>query len=42
VSNERDIDDAFATAIQMRAGALVIGNDIFFNSRNDSYDAAGV
>jgi putative ABC transport system substrate-binding protein len=34
-SNERDIDDAFTTLVQMRAGALVIGNDPIFNSRGE-------
>jgi putative ABC transport system substrate-binding protein len=34
-SNERDIDDAFATLVQRRAGALVIAADVFFNSRSE-------
>jgi putative ABC transport system substrate-binding protein len=38
-SNERAIDDAFATAIRLRAGALVIGNDVFFNTRNEQFGA---
>jgi putative tryptophan/tyrosine transport system substrate-binding protein len=32
-SVERDFDAAFARMIDLRAGALVIGNDLFFNSR---------
>src|SRR5262249_2639502 len=32
-STDRDIDEAFAKLIQMRAGGLVIGPDTFFNSR---------
>jgi putative tryptophan/tyrosine transport system substrate-binding protein len=31
--NEREIDDAFATLIRLRAGALVIGSDPFFNAQ---------
>jgi len=30
-----DIDDAFAALVQLRAGALVIGSDVFFNSRRE-------
>jgi putative ABC transport system substrate-binding protein len=33
-STEREIDEAFATVAQLRAGALVIGTDVFFTSRN--------
>jgi putative ABC transport system substrate-binding protein len=33
-SSEREIDTAFATLVQLRAGALVIGADAFFNSRS--------
>jgi putative tryptophan/tyrosine transport system substrate-binding protein len=33
-STEREIDEAFATVAQLRAGALVIGGDPFFNSRS--------
>ena len=32
-STEAEIDDAFTTFLQMRAGALVIGTDVFFNSQ---------
>jgi ABC-type uncharacterized transport system substrate-binding protein len=32
-STEREIDTAFATLVQLRAGALVIGPDPFFNSQ---------
>jgi putative tryptophan/tyrosine transport system substrate-binding protein len=31
-STEAEIDDAFTTFRQMRAGALIIGTDVFFNS----------
>ena len=32
-SNEREINDAFATSVQLRAGAFVISSDPFLNSR---------
>jgi ABC-type uncharacterized transport system substrate-binding protein len=32
-SSERDLDSAFATLVQQRANALLVGNDAFFNSR---------
>jgi putative tryptophan/tyrosine transport system substrate-binding protein len=38
-SGERDLDTAFATLVQLRAGALVIGNDSFFNSRSEQLAA---
>jgi putative tryptophan/tyrosine transport system substrate-binding protein len=32
-STERDIDEAFAKAVQLRADGLVVGTDAFFNGR---------
>ena len=32
-NNNRDIDAAFSAIMERRAGALLVGNDIFFNSR---------
>jgi putative ABC transport system substrate-binding protein len=34
-STESEIDAAFATLVQRQAGALVVGNDPFFNSRRE-------
>jgi putative tryptophan/tyrosine transport system substrate-binding protein len=34
-SSEHEIDAAFATLVQLRAGALVIGPDALFNSRSE-------
>jgi putative ABC transport system substrate-binding protein len=34
-STERELDTAFATVSHVRAGALVVGADAFFNSRRD-------
>jgi ABC-type uncharacterized transport system substrate-binding protein len=38
-STERDIEAAFTTLLQLRAGALMIGTDPFFNSRSDQLAA---
>jgi putative ABC transport system substrate-binding protein len=38
-SAERDFDTVFATLVQLRAGALVIGADAFFSSRSDQLAA---
>ena len=38
-STERDFDTVFATLVQLRAGALVIGPDTFFNSRSEQLAA---
>lgn len=34
-TNEREIDTAFATAAQLRVGALLVGADPFFNGRRE-------
>ena len=34
-SSEQEIDTAFMTLVQVRAGALVIGTDALFNSRSE-------
>jgi putative ABC transport system substrate-binding protein len=34
-SNESEIDAAFETATQLRAGAMLVGSDPFFNSQRD-------
>jgi putative tryptophan/tyrosine transport system substrate-binding protein len=36
-STESDITAAFATLVQLRAGALVIGSDSYFNSRSEQF-----
>jgi putative ABC transport system substrate-binding protein len=38
-STEPDLDMAFATFVQLRAGALVVGNDSFFLSRSEKLAA---
>jgi putative tryptophan/tyrosine transport system substrate-binding protein len=38
-SNEREIDVAFATLVELRAGALVIANDAYFNARTQQFGA---
>ena len=38
-STEREIETAFATMVQMRAGALVIGTDPFFTARSEQLAA---
>ena len=38
-STERDFETSFATLAQLRASALVIGNDLFFNSRSEQLAA---
>ena len=38
-STARDIDDTFAAVVRLRAGVLVIGSDVFFNSRSEQLGA---
>jgi putative ABC transport system substrate-binding protein len=41
-STDRDFDTVFASLVQLRAGALVIGSDTFFNSRSEQLAALTV
>ena len=41
-STERDIDDAFANLAKLRASALVVGSDVFFNTRSEQLGALTV
>jgi putative tryptophan/tyrosine transport system substrate-binding protein len=41
-STEGEIDDAFAVLVRLRAGALVIGSDVFFNTRSEQLAALTV
>jgi putative ABC transport system substrate-binding protein len=41
-SNESEIDAAFKTATQLRAGAMLVGSDPFFNSQRDKIIALAV
>ena len=36
---EREIDDAFAVLSQLKAGGVVIGSDVFFNTRSEQLGA---
>jgi putative ABC transport system substrate-binding protein len=38
-STGRDFDAAFATLVRLQAGALVVGSDVFFNTRSDQLAA---
>jgi putative ABC transport system substrate-binding protein len=38
-STEREIDDAFAVLSQLKAGGVVIGSDVFFNTRSEQLGA---
>jgi len=39
-ANESEIDAAFGTLVQLKAGALLVGNDAFIDSRRDQLAAA--
>jgi ABC-type uncharacterized transport system substrate-binding protein len=41
-STEAEVDDAFAAVLQKRAGALVIGADVFFNSHVERLAALAI
>src|SRR5262249_38260148 len=41
-STERDFDGAFAKLGELRAGALIIGQDVFFNARSEQLAALTV
>jgi putative ABC transport system substrate-binding protein len=41
-STEGEIDDAFVILVRLRAGALVIGSDVFFNTRSEQLAALAV
>jgi putative ABC transport system substrate-binding protein len=41
-STDRELDTVFATMVQLRAGALVIGTDVFFNTRSERLAALSV
>jgi putative tryptophan/tyrosine transport system substrate-binding protein len=41
-SNERELDSAFATLARVRADGLVIGSDVFFNTRVEQLAALAV
>ena len=41
-STDRDLDAAFASSVQLRAGGIVIGGDPFFNSRSEQLGALSI
>jgi ABC-type uncharacterized transport system substrate-binding protein len=41
-STDREIETVFATLVQQRVGALVIGGDVFFNNRTEQLAALSV